>query len=335
MKKLLFAFALASIATTTQAISLDECQNVVTSYDVMADASGSMMLNFDNQDKSKFELAKDFMLKLSDHKSLVDVKANLLTVAPFTNYFINGKNEGTFKEAVESLYNMEVVGRPTYLGKRGSDYLNNSKDKTLIFITDGDIKPSEEQGYSFKNEFASFVNHGNRLYVVSLAKSSEEKDALAKIFSDKVSVYDLNSLLSDDKQYVEFVKEVFPQDCMVAPVIEIADVLFDFDKDTLTDEAQDVLLHAYEVINARFEKAQKNNEIFSLEVKGYTDYMGSDAYNLDLSLRRAQRVKDFLVSKGFDKDLIKARGMGKSFKYPNDNAIGRHQNRRVELVFDK
>lgn len=311
MKKLLFAFALASIATTTQAISLDECQNVVTSYDVMADASGSMMLNFDNQDKSKFELAKDFMLKLSDHKSLVDVKANLLTVAPFTNYFINGKNEGTFKEAVESLYNMEVVGRPTYLGKRGSDYLNNSKDKTLIFITDGDIKPSEEQGYSFKNEFASFVNHGNRLYVVSLAKSS------------------------DDKQYVEFVKEVFPQDCMVAPVIEIADVLFDFDKDTLTDEAQDVLLHAYEVINARFEKAQKNNETFSLEVKGYTDYMGSDAYNLDLSLRRAQRVKDFLVSKGFDKDLIKARGMGKSFKYPNDNAIGRHQNRRVELVFDK
>ena len=68
-------------------------------------------------------------------------------------------------------------------------------------------------------------------------------------------------------------------------------------------------------------------------VEGYTDSVGGDAYNQDLSEHRAQAVRDYFVQQGISADAIEARGFGKSEPIaPNDTAEGRQQNRRVELV---
>src|SRR4029077_1091089 len=70
-----------------------------------------------------------------------------------------------------------------------------------------------------------------------------------------------------------------------------------------------------------------------LDVEGHTDSVGSDEYNLQLSQKRAQAVRDYLVQQGIPESAIAFRGLGKSAPVAtNDTPEGRQQNRRVELV---
>lgn len=70
-----------------------------------------------------------------------------------------------------------------------------------------------------------------------------------------------------------------------------------------------------------------------LEVDGYTDSVGSDDYNQQLSEHRADAVRDYLVQQGIPDSAVVARGLGKTNPVAtNDTAEGRQQNRRVEMV---
>jgi outer membrane protein OmpA-like peptidoglycan-associated protein len=70
-----------------------------------------------------------------------------------------------------------------------------------------------------------------------------------------------------------------------------------------------------------------------LTIEGHTDAKGPDQYNEELSLRRAEQVRDFLVAQGISPDRISVRGMGKySPVASNATAEGRANNRRVEIV---
>jgi OOP family OmpA-OmpF porin len=76
---------------------------------------------------------------------------------------------------------------------------------------------------------------------------------------------------------------------------------------------------------------EKNPEM-EVEVQGHTDNTGSAKYNQWLSEKRAQRVKDYLVSKGIDPSRVAAEGYGLTQPVAsNATAEGRTQNRRVEL----
>jgi outer membrane protein OmpA-like peptidoglycan-associated protein len=69
-----------------------------------------------------------------------------------------------------------------------------------------------------------------------------------------------------------------------------------------------------------------------LEVAGHTDSIGSDAYNDQLSQRRAQAVASYLTSRGVNSQRLMTVGGGE--RYPvasNDTEAGRAQNRRVEI----
>jgi outer membrane protein OmpA-like peptidoglycan-associated protein len=74
----------------------------------------------------------------------------------------------------------------------------------------------------------------------------------------------------------------------------------------------------------------------TIVVEGHTDAQGTEAFNLDLSTRRAQAVRDYLASHGVAQDRIRAEGLG--FSRPvadNKTAEGRANNRRVEIVVQK
>jgi OOP family OmpA-OmpF porin len=70
-----------------------------------------------------------------------------------------------------------------------------------------------------------------------------------------------------------------------------------------------------------------------LIIEGHTDSTGSDSYNLELSQRRAEAVRNFLAVNGINADRIVARGYGESYPVTtNATEAGRQQNRRVEVV---
>jgi Outer membrane protein and related peptidoglycan-associated (lipo)proteins len=85
-----------------------------------------------------------------------------------------------------------------------------------------------------------------------------------------------------------------------------SDVLFNFNKATLKPEGQQALDQMYSQLSNLDPKDG------SVVVLGFTDRIGSDAYNNALSEKRAQSVVDYLISKGIPADKISARGMGKS-----------------------
>lgn len=85
-----------------------------------------------------------------------------------------------------------------------------------------------------------------------------------------------------------------------------SDVLFDFNKSSLKSSAGADLDNAYNEIN-KLGLAQA-----SVQVNGYTDRLGSDAYNMKLSQKRAETVANYLVAKGTAPESITAVGYGKA-----------------------
>ncbi|MFZ3116805.1 MAG: OmpA family protein [Variovorax sp.] len=103
-----------------------------------------------------------------------------------------------------------------------------------------------------------------------------------------------------------------------------ADAFFDFDKSVLKPEGR-----------AKLDDLVSKIRGVNLEViiaVGHTDSIGSDAYNQRLSVRRAEAVKAYLVTKGIERNRVYTEGKGE--KQPvadNKTAEGRAKNRRVEI----
>ena len=107
--------------------------------------------------------------------------------------------------------------------------------------------------------------------------------------------------------------------------VNMSDVLFDTGKYTLKPDAKISLAKITGILAAY--------PSLKLEINGYTDTAGSAEFNQALSQKRADSVKDFLLSQGISTASISAVGYGKNNPVA-DNVIasGRAQNRRVQLV---
>ena len=102
---------------------------------------------------------------------------------------------------------------------------------------------------------------------------------------------------------------------------------FDFDKADLKPKAQQDL----DELAAHIARIN----VDSIAVIGHTDSVGADAYNDKLSERRANSVRDYLVSKGVDPNKIQASGRGKREPVAdNKTKEGRAKNRRVEVKIE-
>lgn len=104
----------------------------------------------------------------------------------------------------------------------------------------------------------------------------------------------------------------------------LRDVNFEFDSATLTSTAESIL-------DGISSKLMANDQL-RIRLEGHTDSVGPAAYNKDLSQRRADSVKAYLVSKGFNGSNVTTIGYGEEQPVAsNQTAEGRAQNRRVEL----
>jgi outer membrane protein OmpA-like peptidoglycan-associated protein len=109
------------------------------------------------------------------------------------------------------------------------------------------------------------------------------------------------------------------------PLMVRARIHFDFNKANIKKEYIPLLKEVAKVL--------KENPNINLRIEGYTDDIGTKAYNQKLALKRAMAVKDFLVKEGIKPERIQVVGFGKE-KYiaENPTPIGRLTNRRAEFI---
>ena len=108
-------------------------------------------------------------------------------------------------------------------------------------------------------------------------------------------------------------------------IVNMSDVLFETDKFALRPVARERLAKIAGIVLA--------NPDLHLIAEGHTDSVGTEAYNQQLSEQRAGSVRDYLVGQGIPSASVTSHGFGKTQPVAsNDNAKGRQQNRRVELV---
>jgi len=108
-------------------------------------------------------------------------------------------------------------------------------------------------------------------------------------------------------------------------VVTMSDILFETGEYQLKQGARETLAKIAGVLLAY--------PAIKLEIDGFTDNVGSEERNDELSEKRADSVRDFLIHQGVPADSITARGLGEANPVAaNDTRIGRQLNRRVELV---
>lgn len=101
-------------------------------------------------------------------------------------------------------------------------------------------------------------------------------------------------------------------------------VTFDFNSDRLTANARDLLV--------RTADALKGQPDLSVELAGHTDSVGAEEYNRQLSQKRAESVRNYLIDLGVSPDQLTATGYGESDPVrSNETEEGRERNRRVEF----
>ena len=176
------------------------------------------------------------------------------------------------------------------------------------------------EGSTNKRHFESITDAADGSFVAFLPEDPQHANVFA--------------LSSQREGYIPYTMSITsPGDSILVGLTRIAkgnsitlnNLYFDYDSDK-------ILPTSYAEIQRLMLFLKKNKNI-KIKIVGHTDNQGSNAYNLDLSRRRAVALMDALIRKGIAADRLISEGMGSSQPITtNDTEEGRAQNRRVEVI---
>jgi OOP family OmpA-OmpF porin len=303
----------------------------VDSYDYFVDYSGSMMMSHKTLRANKMELAKKMLSDINALLPELDYYAGLHTFAPYGALLAPAPwQRPRMAAAVAGLdAKKDVFGRNTDMGDGLIDHAAAIAAmpgrKALIFVSDGEVNTGPNPVIEARRLLEN--NPELCLHVVSLADSAQGQSMLLAISRLKGCnvMADAAALTAGDGQSLrQFVSDVFYEENM-EEVIVLRGVNFAFDSDALDATARGILNEIASVI--------ARNPARSVLLNGFTDSLGSDAYNRTLSQRRADAVRTYLAGRGIPAARLLAQGKGKSFTYDNSTEEGCYMNRRVEVSF--
>ncbi|MEJ2883357.1 OmpA family protein [Pedobacter sp. GR22-6] len=236
---------------------------------------------------------------------------------------LNSEDEGYISSDRESLCCLEVFHvKKEYLNIRGTVFDCNTLQplsNATVVVTDSlsEIKVTTDESGRYNLRISS-----NRKIKVTAEKE--------KYFS-KVIHFGYEQLAKKDTLFS-------PDICLIPfemdkPIV-LKDILYEFDKATLTEDSKVKLDYLYTIM--------VDNPKIEIELSAHTDSKGVEIYNLDLSNRRAKSCVDYLVSKGIAAERMTSKGYGETMpiaanEFPNgkDNPEGRALNRRTEFKVTK
>lgn len=156
---------------------------------------------------------------------------------------------------------------------------------------------------------------------VDLARAVASQAASKKTFDELSAQKDQIRLQAREAEIAKLKAKKVPQGILVT----LGDVLFDTARSNLKAGSLQKIYPLVEYLKEYPETMVK--------IEGHTDSQGSADYNAQLSQRRAEAVRNFLVNNGISPERITAQGMGEDYPIAtNSTAAGRLQNRRVEVT---
>ena len=332
---------------------VDEVVKVADNFIVLFDASGSMQDQYKFTGQQKIELAKQIyegrVARLPD----LDWNAGLYLYTPWKSFYeMQPFNKEAFIEALDQLAayqpSIRYKDQPTPLGnaiKNLDPILAKLSGTTAVFIfTDGSFTLSEPRIWPVPaaREIASKYNVC--FYVISSAQSAKSE----KLVNDLASVNTCSRVASFDTVlsrpeytvsalYMVRDKAIVETELISEVVgVELDNILFDFDSAAIRSGYHDEL-------DGLAKYLEENPEAYVV-IEGFTDSTGDPKYNLDLSQRRAESVKNYLMEKEIfsageaNIDAIAEQRLvtvwyGKDLPVAsNDTAERRQLNRRVRIT---
>ncbi len=310
-------------------------EKTVDNFVVLYDSSSSMAQKYADTEMLRIEAERQVLTEANNTLPNLDWNAGLFIFTPGAAPSIEGSfktvlpmgpyNKATFGKAVESL---PVTATGPTLVQSGlaevDKVISKLTGKTAVFIfTDGTY--SEDKRYELKPLALAKTlvrKYDTCIYAVSSATGQTEKDLVKGMASlnECSMVIPFDKLLGHPGYTTGALYKVIDQ------VVEIAaadGVFFDFNKSDIKAEYHAKL----DNLGAIMEKDSNTR----LVLAGYTDGVGSEGYNMELSQKRAEAVRDYLLGKfKIDKDRITLNWYGKADPAAsNQTPEGRALNRRV------
>jgi OOP family OmpA-OmpF porin len=315
----------------------------VDAFAVVMDASSSM--NFDYNDRRNFYTAKDVVSHMN--QTIPELGYRSALVGFGTGSCVNREKAiivygpATYRRAdfANGLSKLECAGGRTPMSKGievGGETLGTagSGRVALILVSDFweiDNNAAIEAANKLRDSF------GDRLCIHTIKVG--DPDTTADLGTALAAINDCGSAVSAESLASPAAMAGFVTDALLEPAPPAAPVvsyekntlsvaaLFDFNKAILKEGGKAALHDLDETIKARGAK------VVDISIVGHTDSSGSAEYNLALSLRRAEAVRDYIVGEGINPSIIRVSGVGESDPVAsNATPEGRAQNRRVEIT---
>lgn len=335
--KLVALFAALAMALAFNAVAAP-CGTMVpkvASFDFLVDYSGSMMMrnnsgNLTANHPTKMDIAKAALLRVNDKIPSLSYSGSMHTFAPVAEILkLAPYNKSSMDAAIKSLKSdLGIFNRLTPMGDNISvlnpTYNAMARKAAVILVTDGNANTGLNPVDQVNALYA--VNPDIYVHIISLADEPKGKEIIRQIAAIRPQsvVVEAADLIANDAAVDKFVSDVFYV-CQDGGIINLGSVQFAFDSSAIDGPSSAILDEAANIL-----KQNPGNVL----ITGHTCNIGSAAYNMQLSLRRAQAVKDYLVRKGVPASSLSVEGKGLTApRYDNRTEEGRRLNRRAEAAY--
>ena len=315
----------------------------VDNFIVLFDSSRSMAETYPASGGQKIEAAKEILRQQNKILPNLGWNAGLYTFTPWKEHYAMAPyNKQAYSQAIDSLpttrTSSDIVQQPTPLAD-GIDRLNPILSKlsgrTAVFVfTDGTyqrVEPKKLWPMDAARQVAK--DHDVCFYFISSAKPGKPQ----KLLDDMASVNACSRVIPFDDVYrkpmygagflyvVNSAKDFVTTTETRITGAKMPDIRFAFNK-------FDVLLEYQTDLN-KLADFLKNNPNTNVVMAGFTDNVGTEAYNLPLSKRRVESVANYLEQQGVGMDRMTLLWYGQTNPIAdNSTPEGRAKNRRVEVA---
>ncbi len=332
---------------------VEEVVKVADNFIVLFDASGSMQDQYKFTGQKKIELAKQIYESRTARLPDLDWKAGLYLYTPWKSFYeMQPFNKEAYVEALDQLAaykpTLRYKNQPTPLGdaiKNLDPILAKLSGETAVFIfSDGQFTLSQPKIWpvAAAREIAS--KQDVCFYIISSAQTPKSEKLVHDIASVNTCsrVFSFDAVLSRPEYttaalYMVRDRAIVETELISKVVgVELNNILFDYNRTDIRSKYDDEL-------DALAKYLEKNPEAYVV-LEGFADSTGDPIYNLDLSRRRAESVKNYLLQREIfsaaeanisavaEKRLVTL-WYGKDLPVAsNDTAEGRQLNRRVRLT---